>query len=83
MKKILIGKVVSTKMTKTVVVEVERKITHPKYKKVIMRHKKYKAHNEDLKLEVGDMVKIEEVRPISKEKHFVVLEKLSVKDIKK
>lgn len=76
MKKTLIGKVVSTKMQKTVTVEVERKFRHPLYKKVVVRHKKYKAHNEKFDLRDGDWVKIEESRPISKEKHFVVKEKV-------
>ena len=76
MKKILTGKVVSLKMIKTVVVMVERKFRHPVYHKVIVRHKKYKAHNEKLDLKLGDMVKIEETKPISKDKHFIVVEKL-------
>ena len=76
MKKILTGKVVSMKMTKTVVVMVERKFRHPVYHKVIVRHKKYKAHNEKLDLKLGDIVQIEETRPISKDKHFIVVEKL-------
>lgn len=76
MKKILIGKVVSIKMTKTVVVMVERKFRHPVYHKVIVRHKKYKAHNEKLDLKLEDMVKIEETKPISKDKHFRVIKKL-------
>jgi small subunit ribosomal protein S17 len=76
MKKILIGKVVSTKMTKTVVVMVERKFRHAVYHKVIVRHKKYKVHNEKLDLKLGDTVKIEETKPISKDKHFMVIEKL-------
>ncbi len=76
MKKKLIGQVVSTKMSKTAVVNVVRKIRHPKYQKVIYRHKKYKAHNEDLDLKVGDMVEIIETRPISKDKHFKVFKKL-------
>lgn len=76
MKKTLIGKIVSTKMTNTVVVMVERKFRHPVYHKVIIRHKKFKAHNEKLKLEVGNVVKIEETRPISKDKHFIVIEKM-------
>ncbi|MCL4363683.1 30S ribosomal protein S17 [Patescibacteria group bacterium] len=80
MKKILIGKVVSTKMQKTVVVEVERKTTHPAYRKVIVRHKKYKSHNENLELSVGDLVRIEETLPMSKDKHFRVLEKITVKN---
>jgi small subunit ribosomal protein S17 len=76
MKKTLIGKVVSTKMTKTVVVMVERKFRHAVYHKVIIRHKKYKVHNEKLDLKLGDTVKIEETKPISKDKHFMVIEKL-------
>ncbi len=76
MKKILQGEVVSNKMTKTVVVKVERKTRHPLYQKVIIRHKKYKAHNEEMKLEIGDVVEIEETRPISKDKHFMVIKKL-------
>ena len=79
MKKIFIGDVVSTKMQKTVVVRVERKFRHPLYKKVITRHKKLKAHNEKLELAVGDRVEIEETRPISKDKHFIVKEKITVK----
>jgi len=77
MSKVFIGKVVSTKMLKTVVVRVERKFRHSFYKKTIVKHKKYKAHSDDLKLEVGDVVKIKESRPISKDKHFVVIEKVT------
>jgi len=77
MPKFLTGTVVSTKMQKTVVVKVERKFRHPLYEKVITRHKKYKAHNENFDLKEGDIVKIIETRPISKEKHFKVIEKLS------
>lgn len=76
MGKILIGEVVSNKMNKTVVVKVERKLIHPRYKKVIIRHKKYKAHNEKLDLKIGDLVEIKETRPISKDKHFIVVKKL-------
>jgi small subunit ribosomal protein S17 len=76
MKKTLIGTVVSTKMTKTIVVKVERKFRHAVYHKVIIRHKKYKVHNENFELIDGDMVKIEETKPISKDKHFIVIEKL-------
>lgn len=76
MAKILIGEVVSTKMQKTLVVRVERKFSHPFYKKIIVRHKKYKAHNKDLELKEGDMVKIRESRPISKDKHFIVIAKV-------
>lgn len=76
MKKMLIGKVVSTKMTKTVVILVERKFRHAVYHKIVIRHKKFQAHNEKLDLHLGDIVKIEETRPISKNKHFIVVEKL-------
>lgn len=77
MAKIFIGKVVSTKMQKTAVVKVERKFRHPFYRKIIVRHKKYKAHNEKIDLKEGDMVKIRESRPISKEKHFIVVGKVT------
>ena len=77
MKKILEGRIVSTKMVKTVVVMVERKFRHAVYHKVIIRHKKYKAHNEKLDLKMGDLVRIEETKPISKDKHFIVIEKLN------
>ncbi len=73
----LIGEVVSTKMEKTVVVKVERRFSHSKYRKVIKRHKKFKAHNKNFDLKVGDKVLIEESRPISKEKKFIVVKKLS------
>ncbi len=77
MAKVFLGKVISTKMQKTVVVRVERKFRHSLYNKTIVRHKKYKVHNEDQELKPGDMVKIRETRPISKDKHFMVVEKVS------
>lgn len=77
MRKKFIGTVVSNKMTKTVVVEVERRFPHPKYQKIIKKHKKFKAHNENFDLKIGDKVEIEEIRPISKEKHFQVIKKVS------
>lgn len=73
MAKTLTGKVVSTKMEKTAVVAVERKTKHPVYKKTIKITKKYKAHNSELKIKEGDMVKIQETKPISKDKHFKVV----------
>ena len=76
MKKTMIGVVVSTKMEKTIVVEVERKFRHTSYRKIIVRHKKYQVHNEKKDIKVGDIVKIQETRPISKNKRFIVLEKL-------
>lgn len=78
MKKFLIGDVISNKMQKTVIISIERKFRHPMYKKIIIRHKKYKAHNPEMDLKVGDRVKIEETRPISKDKHFIVVEKLKI-----
>ncbi len=66
------GVIVSTKMQKTVVVKVERIKEHPKYKKRYKVHKKYKAHTEENYKE-GDVVIIEECRPISKEKHWKVI----------
>jgi len=79
MNKTLIGKVVSNKMTKTVTVLVERRYQHPTYKKIITRHKKIKAHNEKLELQINDMVKIQETKPISKDKFFLVVEKIVAK----
>ena len=69
----MIGKVISTKMQKTVVVEVERISIHPLYKKRVRKTKKFKAHN-NLGVEVGNIVRIENTRPISKDKHFQVVE---------
>lgn len=79
MTKILTGVVVSTKMNKTVVVSIERKFRHPQYQKVIKKHKKIKAHNEDLKLAEGDIVCIQETRPISKNTNFLVIKKIDSK----
>lgn len=75
-KRQLKGTVVSTKMQKTVVVRVERKKLHSKYKKRYSFHKKYKAHSEMGELKVGDKVIIGECRPISKEKKWKVIKKL-------
>lgn len=76
MAKIFTGEVVSTKMNKTVTVRVERKFLHPLYRKVIVRNKKFKVHNEDMDLKVGDVVEIIETRPISKDKYFKVTKKI-------
>jgi small subunit ribosomal protein S17 len=72
-KRILQGQVVSDKQDKTVVVSVERRVMHPVYKKFITRSKKYAAHDEANLCKVGDTVRIEECRPISKRKRWVVL----------
>lgn len=74
-KRILQGVVVSDKGNKTVIVNVERRITHPVYKKTIKRSKKYAAHDEKNEFKVGDVVRIVESRPISKTKRWAVLEK--------
>ena len=79
MAKELTGKALSTKMKNTIVVAVEKKYRHPKYHKVLMRHKRYKAHNEGISVKVNDMVKISESRPISKQTNFIVIEKLTSK----
>jgi len=76
MTKKFIGKVVSNKMEKTAAVSVERIFRHPKYGKVIKKHKKYLAHYEDLKIEVNDQVQIKETRPISKRVSFVIEKKI-------
>jgi small subunit ribosomal protein S17 len=68
--------VVSDKMTKTVVVSVTRLKKHPKYKKYFKVTKKFKAHDENKEYHIGDRVLIEETRPISKEKRWVVLSKI-------
>ena len=72
-KRILQGVVVSDKNAKTVVVQVERRYTHPLFKKTVRRSKKFHAHDEDETFKVGDLVFIEESRPISKNKRWVVL----------
>lgn len=75
-KKRLKGEVVSDKMDKTVVVEVKRVVMHPKYKKRYTVSKKYKAHDEKNECKVGDIVVIEESRPLSKEKRWRVIQKI-------
>lgn len=75
-KRQLTGTVISNKMQKTVVVEVEKIKEHPKYKRRYKVHKKYKAHDEKGECKVGDRVIIEECRPISKEKRWRVIKKL-------
>ena len=73
-RKTLIGKVVSTKMAKTIVVEVRRQKAHPFYKRVVSRTKKFYAHDEEGTAHVGDFVKIEETRPLSKLKRWQLKE---------
>ena len=73
-KRILTGTVVSDKGDKTVVVKVERKVKHPLYGKIIRRSKKYHAHDADNAHKIGDVVFIQESKPISKNKRWVVVE---------
>ena len=70
MAKILTGKIVSSKMLNTVVVEVFRRKAHPLYKKLVLRSKKYKVDTNGKTITVGDTVRIVETKPISKDKHF-------------
>ena len=72
-KKISTGKVISDKMSKTVVVAVTRLTQHPLYKKTIKQISKFKAHDEKDECKIGDMVSIVESRPISKDKRWKVL----------
>ncbi|MDD4519652.1 MAG: 30S ribosomal protein S17 [Alphaproteobacteria bacterium] len=72
-RRILQGVVVSDKMDKTVVVKVERRVMHPLYKKYIKRSKKYSAHDENNQIKIGDVVRIQECRPLSKTKTWEVL----------
>jgi small subunit ribosomal protein S17 len=73
-KRVLQGVVVSDKNEKTIVVQVERRYTHPLLKKTVRRTKKYHAHDEKNKFKIGDKVEIQESAPISKNKRWVVLE---------
>ena len=70
------GVVVSNKMEKTVIVNVDRTLPHPRYGKVITRGTKYYAHNENEKLQIGDKVVITETRPLSKTKRWRVVSKV-------
>lgn len=72
-----VGTVVSDKMQKTVVVAVENRSAHPKYGKIVVKTKRYKAHDEENKCKEGDRVRILETRPLSKTKRWVVAEILS------
>ena len=72
-KRILKGVVVSDKADKTITVRVNRKVKHPVYKKYINRSKKYSVHDEDNKYKLGEIVSIQENKPISKTKRWVVI----------
>ena len=72
-----IGVVVSNKMTKTVVVKVERRVADRKYGKIVMKAAKFKAHDERQECKIGDRVRIVETRPLSKDKRWRVAETLA------
>jgi small subunit ribosomal protein S17 len=76
-KRILQGVVVSDKNDKTIVVKVERRLTHPVLRKTVRLSKKYHAHDEKNDAKVGDVVRIEETRPLSKQKRWMLLEKVA------
>ncbi|KTD58397.1 30S ribosomal protein S17 [Legionella sainthelensi] len=73
----LVGKVVSDKMDKTIVVMIERSVKHPKYGKIIKRRSKFHAHDENQVCQIGNIVKIRESRPLSKTKSWVLVEVIS------
>ncbi len=73
-RKTRIGKVVSDKMDKTIVVSIETLVRHPLYKKSVKRTTKFKAHDENNECNIGDTVKIMETRPLSKEKRWRLVE---------
>ena len=73
-RKVLVGEVVSTKMQKTIVIEVTRKFSHPLYTRVMSRDKRFYAHDEKKEAHVGDIVRIEETRPLSKLKRWRLLD---------
>jgi small subunit ribosomal protein S17 len=69
-----VGEVISNKMTKTIVVRVERRFPHPRYKKVVTGYSKFYAHDEKSEAKVGDKVRIRETRPLSKLKNWRLVE---------
>lgn len=74
MRKVRVGKVVSTKMQKSILVTIERRVPHPIYKKYFRRTTKLMAHDEERSAKVGDTVKIMETRPLSKQKRWRLVE---------
>ena len=81
LQRVIQGTVVSNKMEKTVVVTVERKKKHPLYHKVMSVTERYKAHDDDNSCKLGDVVRIAECRPMSKDKRWRVIEVLSRGDV--
>ncbi len=68
------GEVISDKMTKTIVVRVERRVAHPRFKKIVTRYSKHYAHDESEQASVGDTVRIRETRPLSRLKRWTLVE---------
>lgn len=81
LRKTRVGRVVSNKMDKTIVVAVETTISHPVYKRTVKQTKKFKAHDEENKCKTGDRVRIMETRPLSKDKRWRVIEILERAEI--
>jgi small subunit ribosomal protein S17 len=77
-KKERIGRVVSNKANKTIVVSVQTRYTHPKYGKILLKTKRFMAHDEDNKCNSGDVVLLEESRPLSKNKKWILKEILKI-----
>ncbi|MCS7047783.1 MAG: 30S ribosomal protein S17 [Verrucomicrobiae bacterium] len=73
-RRVLVGEVVSDRMQKTIVVEVRRRVRHPRYEKVINKFKKFYAHDEKQQARMGDVVRIEESRPLSRLKRWRLVE---------
>src|SRR5271170_5328705 len=69
-----VGEVVSNKMTKTIVVRVQRRFPHPQFKKIVTAYKKFYAHDEKAEAKIGDTVRIQETRPMSKLKRWQLVE---------
>jgi small subunit ribosomal protein S17 len=69
-----VGEVISDKMNKTIVVQVSRRVAHPLYKRIVTKHKKFYAHDEEGKAKVGDVVRIIECRPMSRLKRWLLQE---------
>jgi small subunit ribosomal protein S17 len=72
----LVGMVVSNKMEKTAVVAVENRVAHPKYGKIVVRTRRYKVHDENNECRMGDRVRIQETRPLSRTKRWTLMEVL-------
>ena len=82
LRKVMVGKVVSDKMDKTVVVAVETRVRHKVYNKIVKRTYKLKAHDEQNECKIGDTVKVMETRPLSKDKRWRVVEVMKKAEIK-